>query len=617
MRPYFSGNRPALSERAIVALLALLAVLAFHLGGCSRGPASLAFAAEPIENQIPGLIDVELRGFSSEHRALGALLGRVIEDEALSSGTLFGDKEFLVLEVDPAREAADLSLLRARTDVIFAEPVTRVQALWLPNDPDFKKQWHLKACGAPQAWDATRGEGITVAVLDTGITVFDDLDASRMVPGHDYVAGSKDVHDDNGHGTHVAGTIAQSTGNGLGVAGMAPEARLMPIKVLSAGGSGTSVDIADGIRWAADHGARVLNLSLGGGGRSEAMAEAVAYARDKGCVVVCAAGNSGARGVSFPAAYPGALAVSAVGPGGLSAPYTSYGPEVQLAGPGGDKTLSEEGGVLQQTLSEDDPGKPAYRWFQGTSMATPHVAGAAALLESVGVTNPGAVERLLTSTARPPGTYPAGSAEAAEEGALRVEKYGAGLLDAQSAVRHATLWWGLLRLALAALGAFFAVKHARHLGQLNASDKLTAPFVLGLVVASGALTMLAPLGLDRLPLLGILALPPAGMAARFLGLPGTSLVASTAGYLGWSPIAPLLLALAARGLAGARPIKTALGALAAGVAFGWAGQLALAAGTRSVHLPWLPAVAVPVFLGLSAVIAWSAGRGLFTREPLR
>ena len=619
-----------MSERALVALLALVAALALQLGGCSRGPVPVAGRAGSsdqapglVPGAIPGLIDVELRGVSAEHRALAAQLGTVVEDEDLRLSPLDlvrGDEELIVIKVDPAREADDLALLRARSDVIYAEPVLEVRALWLPNDPDFSKQWHLRAAGAPQAWDATRGEGVTVAVIDTGIAVFDDLDLSRMVPGHNFVDGSADARDDNGHGTHVAGTIAQSTGNGLGVAGMAPQARLMPIKVLSAGGSGTSVAIADGIRWAADHGARVLNLSLGGGGRSFAMSDAVEYARSKGCVVVCAAGNNGSRGVSFPAAYEGSLAVSAVGPGGLAAPYTSYGPEVQIAGPGGDKSLGEEGGVLQQTLSEDDPAKPAYRWFQGTSMATPHVAGAAALLASLGVTNPGAVLRLLTATAREPGSYPAGGAgttAAAEQGALRVEKYGAGLLDAAAAVRRATVWWGLFRLLLAAGGAFVAIQHARRLGQLRSSDRLTAPFVLALVAASGAVTALAPLGLDRFSVFGVLALPPAGMAARFLGLPGTSLAASIAGYVGWSALIPLALALLARGHSSAQPVKGALGAVAAGLAFGWAGQLALASLTRSVTLAWMPSMLVPVFLAVSAVIAWSAGRGLLAREPLR
>src|SRR2546430_5260282 len=164
--------------------------------------------------------------------------------------------------------------------------------------------------------------------------------------------------------------------------------------------SGTSAGIADAIRWAADHGARVLNLSLGGGSRSANMANAVAYARRKGCVVVAAAGNSGSRGVHYPAAYPGAIAVSAVGPQGRLAPYSSFGPEVRIAAPGGDKSQGEEAGVLQETIDPSDPGgKGVYRWFQGTSMATPHVAGAAALVASLGVTDPRAIERLIASAA--------------------------------------------------------------------------------------------------------------------------------------------------------------------------------------------------------------------------
>src|SRR5205085_171485 len=211
----------------------------------------------------------------------------------------------------------------------------------------------------------------------------------RLVKGWNFVGHNDDARDDHAHGTHVAGTVAQSTGNGKGVAGMAPAARLMPVKVLSAFGSGTSHDIAEGIRWAVNHGARVINLSLGGGARSLAMESAVAYARRRGAVVICAAGNSGSRGVSYPAAYPGAFAVSAVGPQGRLAPYSSFGPQIAIAAPGGDKSQGEESGVLQQTLAEGSTREAAYRWFQGTSMATPHVAGAAALVMSLGVSAPG------------------------------------------------------------------------------------------------------------------------------------------------------------------------------------------------------------------------------------
>ncbi|MGZ6124928.1 MAG: S8 family peptidase, partial [Myxococcales bacterium] len=427
--------RPGLRERLIVAAIAVAALLLFGLAGCTRNPAPVM---DPSGDSIPGLIEVELR-------APAALPGRVIDQEA-QEDDLYGDllsPEFDVeIEVEPGTEAAVLAELRRRPDVIWAEPVVRYQGLWVPDDPDFSKQWHLKAAGAERAWDATRGEGVTVAVIDTGIYPVDDLDPGRLSKGWNFVATNDDARDDHAHGTHVAGTIAQSTGNGKGVAGMAPLARLMPIKVLSAAGSGTSHDIAEGIRWAVDHGARVLNLSLGGGGRSLAMQAAVAYARRRGAVVVCAAGNGGSRGVAYPAAYQGAFAVSAVGPKGRLAPYSSYGPEVAIAAPGGDKSQGEVYGVLQQTLAEGSTSEADYRWFQGTSMATPHVAGAAALVMSLGVSSPDAVERLLQGTASAP---PESSRE----------RYGAGLLDAAVAVREATMWWGLWRLAFAVIGAWF------------------------------------------------------------------------------------------------------------------------------------------------------------------
>ncbi|HEX4384432.1 MAG TPA: S8 family peptidase [Myxococcales bacterium] len=546
------------------------------------------------DDAVPGLIQYELRGEHPRQQGFGKVI-----DAALAEDDEFGDpfrrESIIEAQVDPAEEADILAKLRANADVIWAEPVVRVSALWLPDDPDFSKQWHLKAAGAQSAWDVTRGEGVTVAVIDTGIAPVDDLDPARLVPGWNFVANNADAKDDNGHGTHVAGTIAQSTGNGKGVAGMAPLAKLMPIKVLSASGGGNSHDIAAGIRWAVDHGARVLNLSLGGGGRSLAMESAVDYAKRRGVLVVCAAGNSGSRGVSYPAAYSGSLAVSAVGPQGTSAPYTTYGPEVAIAAPGGDKSQGEEAGVLQQTIAEGDRTASAYRWFQGTSMATPHVAGAAALVESLGINDPGAVQRLLTSTAKTP---PESSAE----------KYGAGLLDAAAAVRKATLQFGLWRLALALLGAFFAIKQARSMQHLRASDKPGALFYGGLAFGAGAFTMLAPLGLfEKMHALTLFAVPPAAWPARFL--PAVS------GYIGWSALLPLLLALPAR--ISKRPLQTAFGALAAGLAFGQAGTLLHAAIFRTVDLPWMPSLLTPFWLLGGAFIAWVIGRGLFSKEALQ
>jgi len=567
---------------------AAAAGLVLGVAACSRTPAPVLGLTD---EAVPGLIEVELRGPAQ------LPVGKVIDQEAQEDdlyGDAFSSEYDIELEVEPGTEAEVLAQLRARPDVIWAEPVVRYRASWIPDDPDFSKQWHLKAAGAESAWDTTRGEGVTVAVIDTGIYPVDDLEPSRLVKGWNFVGHNDDARDDHAHGTHVAGTVAQSTGNGKGVAGMAPRARLMPIKVLSAFGSGTSHDIAEGIRWAVDHGARVLNLSLGGGGRSLAMESAVAYARRRGAVVVCAAGNSGSRGVSYPAAYRGAFAVSAVGPQGRLAPYSSFGPQVAIAAPGGDKSQGEEAGVLQQTLAEGSTTEAAFRWFQGTSMATPHVAGAAALVMSLGVSSPGAVEALLRSTARkPPADDP--------------DRYGAGLLDAAAAVRRATFGWGIWRLAFAVFGAWFALRHARRMGQLRASETARPLFWAGLAAGAGALALLAPIAGERISMLSFLALPPAAWPQRFLP--------PLTGYIGWSALLPIVLALPAR--LSPRPLNTAFGGLAAGLAFGWAGTLLHAALWRTVDLPWMPSLLMPFWLLASAVIAWVAGRGLLEQERLR
>src|ERR671936_305851 len=263
--------RPDLRERVVVAAIAIAVLLLLGLAGCSRNPAPIL---EMGADAVPGLIEVELR-------APAAVPGKVIDQEAQEDdlyGDAFSPEYDVELQVEPGTEAEVLAELRKRSDVIWVEPVVNSPARWIPDDPDFSKQWHLKAAGAQHAWDATRGEGVTVAVIDTGIYPVDDLDPERLVKGWNFVGHNDDARDDHAHGTHVAGTVAERTGNGIRAAGMAPAARLMPVKVLSAAGSGTSHDIAEGIRWAVDHGARVLNLSLGGGARSLAMESAVADA---------------------------------------------------------------------------------------------------------------------------------------------------------------------------------------------------------------------------------------------------------------------------------------------------------------------------------------------------
>jgi serine protease len=304
---------------------------------------------------------------------------------------------------------------------------------WKPNDPRYNEQWNFQMVKAEEAWDVTKGKGAVVAVIDTGVAYKDtrqgkrarDFANTEFVPGYDFVNHNDMPNDDQGHGTHVSGTIAESTDNREGVAGLAFEAKIMPLKVLSASGSGRTNDIAEAIRWAADHGANVINMSLGGPFPDSLMSSACEYAHKKGVTIVCAAGNSGREGVGYPAAYKECIAVSAVGPKGDLSFYSSWGRQVAIAAPGGDKQVGgDSGGILQNTMMPGENGavQDDYFAFQGTSMASPHVAAVAAMIVSQGVKNPDDVKAVLAKSAQKKGPS---------------EKYGAGILDAAAAVRLA------------------------------------------------------------------------------------------------------------------------------------------------------------------------------------
>jgi serine protease len=289
-----------------------------------------------------------------------------------------------------------------------------------PNDEYYSQQWNLHSIGIEGAWNQTKGSGITVAVIDTGITKVRDLVETKFVKGYDFVNDRQEVDDDNGHGTHVAGTVAQATNNKYGVAGVAYEASLMPLKVLSAYGGGTVADIAEAIKFAADKGADVINMSLGGGGESQLMKEAIDYAHRKGVVIIAAAGNEGANGASYPARYPHVIGVSALGPSGEKAPYSNYGAGVGISAPGG----SDEGKILQETIDPDNKGVNVFMGLQGTSMASPHVAGVAALIKASGIKEPDQIETVLLQSAR----------FVKDDG---LNYYGAGKLNAEAAVKLA------------------------------------------------------------------------------------------------------------------------------------------------------------------------------------
>lgn len=301
----------------------------------------------------------------------------------------------------------------------FIEPNYIYNALEVPNDPEYSQQWNLRSINIESAWDETKGSGVTVAVIDTGISPVPDLKDTTFVKGYDFVNDRIEAYDDAGHGTHVAGTIAQSTNNGYGVAGIAYEASLMPLKVLGAGGGGTVADIAEAIRFAADNGADVINMSLGGAGESKLMEEAIAYAHQKGVLLVAAAGNSNQNSASYPARYPHVIGVSALDPSGAKAPYSNFGAGVDISAPGG----SEAGQILQETISPET-GEPVFAAYQGTSMASPHVAGVAALVKASGIKEPDEILGVLKKSSRVIQQDP-------------LNHFGSGHLDAAAAVKLA------------------------------------------------------------------------------------------------------------------------------------------------------------------------------------
>ena len=368
------------------------------------------------------------------------------------------------MTLDEARTlAADIKSRDASVE--YAEPDRIMTAMATPTDPSYTQQWDLyEAAGginAPAAWDKSTGAGINVAVIDTGYRPHADL-SGQILQGYDFISNATMANDGGGrdtdasdpgdwttagmcasgvpaadqnsswHGTHVAGTIAAKANNGIGVAGIAYNAKIVPARVLGRCGGYTS-DIADAITWASGgtvsgvpanaNKARVLNLSLGGSGTCDTTTQnAINGARTRGAVVVVAAGNSNANAASSsPANCAGVIAVAATGRSGGKASYSNTGTNVAVAAPGGDN-----GAGILSTLNAGatTPGADSYAYYMGTSMATPHVAGVAALMLSANPNlTPDNVASILKSTAR---AFPAACANC-----------GAGIVDAGAAVTAA------------------------------------------------------------------------------------------------------------------------------------------------------------------------------------
>lgn len=387
---------------------------------------------------VPAMAQSRMATVSRAGQNFGVTM-KALHSTATGANVIKLSKKMSLAEVQ--KLAADLAA--SDSNVEYAEPDTIMVKMLTPNDTRYGEQWHyFETTGglrANTAWDIATGTGVNVAVIDTGYRAHADL-AGQLVGGYDFITDTAIAADGGGrdadatdpgdstiagqcgtgspasgsswHGTHVAGTIAARTNNGSGVAGVAFNSKVVPVRVLGKCGGYTS-DIADSIIWSAGgtvagvpanaNPAKVINMSLGGGGACGTTTQnAINSARSRGAVIVVAAGNSNTdASTANPANCAGVVTVAATNRAGGRAYYSNYGSVVDVAAPGGD-TRTAGGGVLSTLNSgTTGPGVDSYAFYQGTSMAAPHVAGVAALMLSKTPTlTPDQIESQLKSTAR-------------------------------------------------------------------------------------------------------------------------------------------------------------------------------------------------------------------------
>ena len=339
---------------------------------------------------------------------LGSLLGlsmtaaATADDAAIEARELWQERPARVIGLEVVEFDDDGRPEISHVDWVFSETRARKvieesdgEVSWavpmeiqgVPDDPLWNHQWAMRVVDAPAAWPTADGSGITVAVIDTGVLLTHPDLVGQLVPGRDIIADDDDPNDEHGHGTHVAGIIAAASNNQTGIAGAAPGTRIMPVRVLDSDGEGTSWHVAQGIIWAVDNGADVINLSLGGRD-SLAVSEAVRYAIDNDVVVVAAAGNNGHQGnvASWPGADPNSLAVAAIDSSLRTASFSTRGSYIDVAAPGSR--------IVSTWMNN------GYAYLSGTSMATPYVAAiAAAVRQNDPTLSELEVRNRITSTA--------------------------------------------------------------------------------------------------------------------------------------------------------------------------------------------------------------------------
>lgn len=335
----------------VVALSALSSALGQEL------PPTVPYATDRVLVKFDGGAS-----FFTQSAAMGRIGAQVV-DEVSGIGM-----KVVELPANVSVEQA-IAYLRTQQGIAYVEPDYRCSISYRPNDTNYSSQYAPQKIQCEAAWDVTRGDpGIIIAIVDTGIDLNHTDLSGKIVPGYDFVNRTTSPQDDNGHGTHCAGIAAARTDNRLGIAGVGFNCRLMAVKVLDRNGSGFFSNVAAGIVYAVDNGAKVVSLSLGGSNGSQALQDAVNYAHGRNVLVVAAAGNSGSQSAAYPAFYTNALAVGSSTNTDARSNFSNYGSWVSVCAPGSN---------IYSTYTGN-----RYTILSGTSMATPAVAGLAGLLYS-------------------------------------------------------------------------------------------------------------------------------------------------------------------------------------------------------------------------------------------